>query len=774
MKLQFGTKAQNLVNLYGLLQSARVLPSVVLKVSQDWQKRLQDITALGEEVIIRSSSNAEDTQNCSNAGAFLSLPHINTGDTAQLQEAISRVASSMTNEESGDGGEILIQPMLSNICSCGVAFSVDKENLSPYFCIEYDRSGSTSSITAGENTESVSSFIFRDYEFTSVNHLSQIIQMIRELEEIYEYSFLDVEFAFALNEEGVENLYCLQVRPLVIANKMDLFHQISKNDLDRLSKRINMLSKINHGVLGEKKIFGVMPDWNPAEIIGLRPKRLALSLYKEIITDNIWAYQRKNYGYRDLHSHQLMHSFFGIPYIDVQLSFNSFIPAKINDTLASKLANYYLLLLEKSPYLHDKVEFEIVFSCFDFSSEYKLEGLLEQGFNHQEISTLKNALLDLTNNIISSTSGLYLEDMKKIEILQKRYCKLIETDMSKLDLLYWLIEDCKRFGTLPFAGIARAAFVAMQILNSMVVEGLICSEQKKQFLESLNTISKQLSYDRARLSKEEFLQKYGHLRAGTYDILSPRYDEDFEKYFGDFEVEAPNSKMGGIIFEEGQIKKIDLALEKNGLRITANDLFVFMRTAIEGRESSKFEFTKMLSKAIEIIGEIGGYYQIPLGKMAHLDIKEILSLHSTLYKENPRERFLHQIKSNEQDYLATCAIKLPPLILRGDDVFCFSTSVVLPNFVTFETIVADVAFDRELQGKIVLIDAADPGYDYLFTKGIAGLVTCYGGANSHMAIRCSELGLPAVIGVGEEKFAIYKKAKRLHIDCLNQKIFPIF
>ena len=774
MKLQFATKAQNLVNLYGLLKSARVLPSVVLKTSEEWQEKLKEIGALGNEVIIRSSSSAEDTQNCSNAGAFLSLPHISTNNIAQLEEAIQSVASSMIHEGGGDESEILIQPMLSNICSCGVAFSVDKENLSPYFCIEYDQSGSTSSITAGENAESTTSFVFRDYKFSEVNHLSQITQMIRELEEIYDYPFLDVEFAFAPNQEGVEILYCLQVRPLVVANKTNLFHQIGRSDLDRLSKRINMLSKIGHGVLGEKRIFGVMPDWNPAEIIGLRPKRLALSLYKEIVTDNIWAYQRKNYGYRDLRSHHLMHSFFGIPYIDVQLSFNSFVPAKIDDNLASKLVNHYLSLLEKSPYLHDKVEFEVVFSCFDFSSECKLEILLKEGFTAQEISMLKDALLDLTNNIISSTSGLYLEDIKKIEILQKRYCELINADMSKLDLLYWLIEDCKRFGTLPFAGIARAAFVAMQILNSMVVEGLISPEQKKQFLESLNTISKHLSSDRAKLSKEEFLQKYGHLRAGTYDILSPRYDEDFDKYFGDFEVETSSATINGIVFEEGQIQKIDLALEEIGLQINAIDLFAFMKNAIEGRESSKFEFTKMLSKAIAIIGEIGEYYQISLEKMAHLDIKEILSLHSTLYKENPRERFLNQIKSNEQDYLTTCAIKLPPLILNGDDVFCFSTSVVRPNFITFETIVGDVAFDGDLQGKIVLIDAADPGYDYLFTKGIAGLMTCYGGANSHMAIRCSELGLPAVIGVGEENFAIYKKAKRLHIDCLNQKILPIF
>ena len=32
------------------------------------------------------------------------------------------------------------------------------------------------------------------------------------------------------------------------------------------------------------------------------------------------------------------------------------------------------------------------------------------------------------------------------------------------------------------------------------------------------------------------------------------------------------------------------------------------------------------------------------------------------------------------------------------------------------------------------------------------LITKYGGANSHMAIRCSELNIPAAIGVGEKNF----------------------
>ena len=92
-----------------------------------------------------------------------------------------------------------------------------------------------------------------------------------------------------------------------------------------------------------------MPDWNPAEIVGIRPKPLALSLYREMVTDSIWAYQRHNYGYRNLRSFPLMPNFFGIPYIDVRLSFNSFIPAKLDQKLANKLVDYYIERLLEEP-----------------------------------------------------------------------------------------------------------------------------------------------------------------------------------------------------------------------------------------------------------------------------------------------------------------------------------------------------------------------------------------------------------------------------------------
>ena len=74
--------------------------------------------------------------------------------------------------------------------------------------------------------------------------------------------------------------------------------------------------------------------------------------------------------------------------------------------------------------------------------------------------------------------------------------------------------------------------------------------------------------------------------------------------------------------------------------------------------------------------------------------------------------------------------------------------------------------------KIVLIENADPGFDFLFGLGIKGLITQYGGANSHMAIRCLEENIPACIGIGEKSFDIIKKSKIIELNCFqdNYKI----
>ena len=65
------------------------------------------------------------------------------------------------------------------------------------------------------------------------------------------------------------------------------------------------------------------------------------------------------------------------------------------------------------------------------------------------------------------------------------------------------------------------------------------------------------------------------------------------------------------------------------------------------------------------------------------------------------------------------------------------------------------------------IDKADPGYDWIFTRGIRGLITKYGGVASHMAIRCAEFEIPAAIGCGEKIFdyVLRRENEIVKLDC---------
>ena len=131
------------------------------------------------------------------------------------------------------------------------------------------------------------------------------------------------------------------------------------------------------------------------------------------------------------------------------------------------------------------------------------------------------------------------------------------------------------------------------------------------------------------------------------------------------------------------------------------------------------------------------------------------------------------IEEGKARYQATVATALPPLIVKPDDVWAFEWPETSPNFITQKQVTAPVveSTDRkELAGAIVCIPNADPGFDWLFSYPIVGLITAWGGANSHMAIRAGELGLPAVIGAGEELYRRWAAANRLCLDCAGRRV----
>ena len=77
---------------------------------------------------------------------------------------------------------------------------------------------------------------------------------------------------------------------------------------------------------------------------------------------------------------------------------------------------------------------------------------------------------------------------------------------------------------------------------------------------------------------------------------------------------------------------------------------------------------------------------------------------------------------------------------------------------------------QDLKNKIILLDSADPGYDFIFSFKILGLITKYGGANSHMLIRCVDENIPAAIGVGDLTYSNLQKANTVNINSKQKTI----
>ena len=451
----FLSKADTIAQLVGVLKTASILPQICFTAKQ-WEENpstileMASVTALVNDgpVIVRSSAQAEDKKSSSFAGRFTSIA--DCVGKQELIDGINKVIESFSISPSPDN-QVFLQPMLENISYSGVAFSREPNTGGHYYVINYDNdSHSSDSVTSGK-TNSIRTFYCDklSVDLTTPPILS-ILFLIRELENLFDTDSIDIEFAANDHDE----LFLLQVRPLRITVE-DCFSQESQSKhLQAIYNKIDEHSAPHPYLFGEKSIFGVMPDWNPAEIIGIRPRQLALSLYKELVTDNVWAYQRNNYGYKNLRSFPLLVSLGGMPYIDVRVSFNSFIPKEIDADLAAQLVNYYIHRLETNPELHDKIEFTVIYSCYTFDIHKRLRQLLNYGFSKDDCNVLARHLKSLTKNIIKSDTGLWQQDINKIKELDKK-CKIIlNSRQSKISKIYWLLEDCKRYGTLPFAGLA--------------------------------------------------------------------------------------------------------------------------------------------------------------------------------------------------------------------------------------------------------------------------------------------------------------------------------
>ncbi len=773
-----GTKAESLERLRAMDHGGEI-GELVAFTSAQWGAAADEVIGQilaeipGEELIVRSSALAEDSWTESAAGAFESILHV-ARTPAAIRDAVEAVIASYGPDRPGN--QVLVQEMLTGVAMSGVVMTRTHAVGAPYYVINFDDSTArTDTVTGGGDARTV--FLHRGAPLrpTLPARLGAVISTVQNIEKLVGHDSLDVEFAVTADER----VHVLQVRPIAVT------HTTVPVDDEQIAAALGEAAALLAArrpcpptQVGTRTRYSVMSDWNPAEIVGTKPGRLAFSLYRHLITDDVWAQQRAEYGYRDVRPSPLLVDVIGHPYVDVRATFSSFVPAALPEDLAHRLVDHYVDRLEAHPHLHDKVEFDILFTCLTADIHQQADRLRAAGFTEDEIDALVRALRDITVAGMARVAG----DLAASADHDARLTHLRGLDLAPLDRAYHLLEEVRRHGTLTFSHLARGAFVATALLRSLVAVGALSGEQRDAFLASIETVLGRMQADaravpRGELTWDAFVDTYGHLRPGTYDITSPCYRTAADAYLRPVIEQAAgpdhDHEDGAAAWDGPTRAAVADALRAVGLPDDVDAFRGFVADAVRGRELGKFVFTRGLSDALEALAEVGAAHGIGRERLAHVSITDLLALRDALV--DPRGHLERRIEEGLEAYAVAQGVCLPGQLATADDLTCFEQDAAEPNFVTRAVaegpvIATDFGPDAPVEGAIVLIPNADPGFDWLLARDIAGLVTMYGGANSHMAVRAAELGLPAAIGVGELLYAELEPASRIRLDCASRTI----
>ena len=755
-------KAEILDVVRPLLSTAIVLPSVIVVRSawrQDAQKEIATIERRSWEgpLIVRSSASVEDSSTSSAAGHFHTEDHV-LGRSA-LRHAIDRVFASYDRAGLHDEDEqVLIQPMVVDALACGVAAARDHVTGGPYRVVSWSTSGRTDDVTSGRTSDVRAWYEAFTVRPTRVpDEVAAVVDLLDEIEALVGRDF-EIEFAVS----PAWGLALFQLRSIA---GMPFAPPDAVSLLGPIASRVTaVLEGASRGrtaapLPGGPTALGVMPDWNPAEIIGTRPRRSATSLYRSLITDRIWARARAAYGYRDVGNTPVLVDLGGLPYIDVRASAASLIPAALPDVAAGKLADYYVRRLVEAPHLHDKFEFEVVLSAWMPGAEWWVRRYLSGVLNAEECRLFAAALRELTEDMVIG-SRPWQHDLDALMRLETGRAAAVNSPQGSTERIARLLESTRLHGTLPFARLARGAFVATHILNRAVAEGAVDRRAGDDFLASASRVTSQLVSDMSALNANDFLDRYGHLRPGTYDLLSPRYDERPDHYLAvavdtDWsKLETPSGPR------EPDLSGLDAALRASGLSFGATEFTEFAAQVVRGRELAKLMFTRNLSDAMVEMVRWGAARGLSPDDVSHLTVEAVLADHDD-------GRLAQLVAEGRAEHAHARCVALPPVLADPATVWSFEMPAAEPNFITSHRVMADVAVVAggvDPHGRIAFISSADPGYDWIFARGIRGLVTAYGGVNSHMAVRAREFDLPSAIGVGEARFHRWCSAQTVDLD----------
>jgi phosphohistidine swiveling domain-containing protein len=729
---------------------------------------------LAQFVVVRSSALNEDTSLEFAPGVFISRLGVDAGNDEALRGAIDAVIASYWGHpiaKHADGANhVIVQTQCRAALLAGVMDTGDRE--SPYVVVFFSRSGVTNAVTRGDSAERVALY----HGIENQGSLQWRLLLLAAAEVAAKVGFRAL-IEFALDHDNVVHVF--QARPIRTSStaKISPAQNAVRLHLNDALKQID----------GASGPWSDMSDWNPAEMLGDRPRPLSTSLYEYLVTDSAWLTGRVSLGYRNISPAALLETVCGKPYVNIRRSFLSLTPAQLSDDLASRLVEDRVAALREAPELHDKVEHSLLFTSADVRAVSRTQALRLRGFLQSEVNAIDGSLRDLTRHTLNRWSDLvHSDDAITKQLLAWRVRHELDTSgwRSASEISEYVttaLRVCRDRGVVPFARQARLAFMGQDILNGLAEEAALDADWIANWWRGTNSISNELAQALSFTAngvwtRERFNAEFGHLRPRTYDITCPRYDtiRDLPYPTRDLDI----ATIPEPILSSHEAKSFAKAFARIGSSIDTPTFLSLTRKASTAREQTKFAFSAILSDVLEAIAALGEMVGLTREALSMLTLGDLTQLTAASGSLRQVELLQRTVFARHNDWTAAQAVEMPDLIFSSADLLTVRHYVARPNYITQDRVCANVLHlatpflrdGQSVDGKIVLVEAADPGMDWLFSLRIAGLITQYGGALSHMAVRCLELGIPAAIGCGLPEFRRVAQATTICLDCAEERV----
>lgn len=737
------------------------LPFIVID-AETWATKSEDVlrtildAALGQIVVVRSCAAMEDTITSEPPGFFDSILNVRT-NAPDIKRAIDTVIASYARRAARPGvpDKVIIQQQLMSPGLCGVCrVGTDEDDYIEIDCD--DTLERTDAVTAGVKARRV--VLSPCLELLP----SPWLEIRRCADQLREHFTAPFFIEFALNAAGVPTVF--QIRP-------DRRLKVAPEAEPPLGREALTAAA---AVVEASGPLSVMADWNPAEMLGLRPMPLDISLYDELVMRGAWADGRASIGWHEPSDRNLMAVVAGRPYVKIALSLQSLLPRDLPRRLAERLVRDRLAMLSADRQLHDKIEFRLMWSAFAFNQEAVERDLRRRGFSPEDIQQLFAALRTVTRQTLERAPRLLEADRRSVARLQAERKVLVGSEVlsspaEAAQVIRTAIAVCRTYGTVPFSRQARLAFTFRYIINHLIEGGDVRLEAVACWQSRLNTVARELSRDLARIQKgkqtaEAFLRRYGHLRPSTYNLESLRYDER------PLPVSERSETNLGPTVAPGESRCLATILKELGSTCAQSEFWAAAAGAYKGREELKFGFTALLSDILRALAEVTQAAGLERRDVRRVPIGTLLAMMDQVGSWRDFGRLVADWPTAQAPLWPR--LRLPDVIFGSRDLHVISEPDTRPTFVGNQSVAGapcsvygdSSAEPGALSGAIVAIETPDPGYDWVFAHRLGGLITAYGGEFSHMGLRCAEFGLPAVLGCGPSLFTSAVNAEHLKLD----------